>query len=58
MKNRKINVGETIGFKRKLDPLGRVVLPVEFRKEAGLKEGQQIEMFLVPNGIFIRTKEN
>lgn len=58
MRTRIINVGETVGFKRKLDPLGRVVLPVEFRKEAGLKEGQEIEMFLVRDGIFIRAKEN
>lgn len=54
---KKVNVGETMGVKRKIDPLGRIVLPSEFRKELGLKEGQEVEMFLLPNGIFIRTKE-
>lgn len=58
MRTRIINVGETIGFKRKLDPLGRVVLPSEFRKELGIKEGEQVEMFLLPDGIYIRTKED
>lgn len=55
---KKINVGETIGVKRKIDPLGRIVLPSEFRKELGVKEGEEVEMFLVRDGIFIRAKEN
>lgn len=53
----KINVGETRGIKRKLDPLGRFVIPMEFRKELGLKEGDNVEMFLIEDGIFIRTRE-
>lgn len=53
---KKVNVGETMGVKRKIDPLGRIVLPSEFRKELGVKEGEQVEMFLLPDGIFIRTK--
>lgn len=54
---KKVDVGETMGVKRKIDPLGRIVLPSEFRKELGVKEGEQVEMFLLPDGIFIRTKE-
>lgn len=54
---KKINVGETLGLKRKIDPLGRIVLPSEFRKELGLKEGQEVEMFLLHNGIFVKIKE-
>lgn len=54
---KKVNVGETIGIKRKIDPLGRIVLPSEFRKELGVKEGEQVEMFLLPDGIYIRAKE-
>ena len=52
-----VNTGETIGLKRKLDPLGRVVIPKEFREEIGIKEGEQVEMFLIENGIFIKTRE-
>ena len=55
---KKINVGETIGVKRKIDPLGRIVLPSEFRKELGVKEGEEVEMFLISDGIYIRAKEN
>lgn len=53
----RIDTGETIGLKRKLDPLGRVVIPKEFREEIGIKEGQQAEIFLIENGIFIKTRE-
>lgn len=54
---KKVNVGETKGVKRKIDPLGRIVLPSEFRKELGIKEGEEIEMFLISDGIYIRAKE-
>ena len=54
---KKVNVGETIGVKRKLDPLGRIVIPKEFRDTINLKEGEQVEMFLVSNGLFIKTRE-
>lgn len=54
---KKINVGETMGVKRKIDPLGRIVLPSEFRKELGIKEGEEVEMFLISDGIYIRAKE-
>ena len=54
---KKINVGETMGVKRKIDPLGRIVLPSEFRKELGVKEGEEVEMFLISDGIYIRAKE-
>ena len=55
---KKVNVGETMGVKRKIDPLGRIVLPSEFRKELGIKEGEEVEMFLLGDGIYIRAKEN
>lgn len=55
---KKINVGETMGVKRKIDPLGRIVLPSEFRKELRVKEGDEVEMFLISDGIYIRVKEN
>lgn len=55
---KKVNIGETIGVKRKLDPLGRIVIPKEFRDTINLKEGEEVEMFLISDGIYIRTKEN
>ena len=53
----RVNTGETIGLKRKVDPLGRIVIPKEFREEIDIQEGQQVEMFLIENGIFIKTRE-
>ncbi len=52
---KEINTGETIGIKRKLDNLGRVVLPIEFRKELGINERDEVEIFLVKDGIFIKV---
>lgn len=54
---KKVNVGETIGVKRKLDPLGRIVIPKEFRDTINLKEGEEVEMFLISNGLFIKTRK-
>ena len=54
---KKINTGETVGIKRRLDDLGRIVIPKEFRKELGIKDKDIAEMFLVKNGIFIKVKE-
>lgn len=53
----KFNTGEVIGMKRKLDPLGRVVVPIEYRKELGIKEKDEVEIFLVKDEIFIKVKE-
>ena len=51
---KEINVGDTKGLIRKLDALGRVVFPVEFRKQLGMKERGKVEMFLVKDGLYIR----
>ena len=53
----KIKTGETVGIKRKLDPLGRIVIPKEYRDELEIKEGEKVEIFLIKNGIFIKMKE-
>lgn len=55
MKN--INVGDTVGITRKLDDLGRIVLPIEFRKELEIGEKSKIQMFLTKEGIFIKKGE-
>lgn len=59
MPNIDIQLGDTRGISRKLDELGRVTLPIEFRKELGLNEDGKpwVEMFLVNDGIYIRKKK-
>ena len=59
MPNIDIQLGNTRGISRKLDELGRIVIPKEFRKEIGLNENEKTwaEMFLVDDGIFIRKKK-
>lgn len=59
MPNIDIQLGDTRGISRKLDELGRVTLPIEFRKELGLNENEKnwVEIFLVNDGIYIRKKK-
>ena len=57
-----INLGNTKGLIRKLDSLGRVTLPQEHRKALEMKDRQEVEIFLLKDGIFIKkskeVKEN
>ncbi|MDR1766398.1 MAG: AbrB/MazE/SpoVT family DNA-binding domain-containing protein [Lachnospiraceae bacterium] len=48
------------GVVRKLDELGRVVMPKEFRKEHQIENGDKVEIFNTNRGILIRkeTLEN
>ncbi|REJ32550.1 MAG: hypothetical protein DIU84_09945 [Bacillota bacterium] len=39
---------------RRLDDLGRVVLPIESRHRLGLKRGDAVEVVDVPEGILLR----
>ena len=59
MPNINIQLGNTRGISRKLDELGRIVIPKEFRKEIGLNEDEKTwaEMFLINDGIYIRKKK-
>mgnify|MGYP002526773352 CR=1 FL=1 len=54
---KKIKTGETIGIKRHFDDLGRIVVPKEFRKELGINDDTEGEMFLLPDGIFIKINK-
>lgn len=54
---RKIRTGETKGIKRHFDDLGRIVVPKEFRKELGINDDTEGEMFLLPDGIFIKINK-
>lgn len=51
---KKINTGETIGIRRKLDNLGRIVIPKEFRDTLKVKVQDEMEIYLVKDGFFIR----
>jgi len=52
---RTIKFGDTKGIKRKFDELGRIVIPKEYRRELKIKETAKGEMFLLPDGIFIKV---
>lgn len=53
MPNITINTGNTLGITRKIDELGRVVIPMEYRNKLGLKEKDPVEIYLLKNGIYI-----
>lgn len=59
MPNIDIQLGDTKGLSRRMDLLGRAVIPIEFRKELGLDEEEKpwVEMFLVNDGVYIRKKK-
>lgn len=46
------------GLTRKLDKLGRIVLPSEYRKELGFKKQESLEIFLGIEGILIRKPQS
>lgn len=50
----KIDTGETIGIIRRLDELGRVVFPKEFRNKLELKEKDEVEIFLLKDGFYVK----
>lgn len=50
----KIDIGETIGIIRKIDELGRVVFPKEFRNTLELKEKDEVEIFLLKDGFYVK----
>lgn len=43
-----------IGIVRDIDKLGRIVIPVEVRRELRLKEGTPVEIFLEGENIILR----
>ena len=48
------NVGETIGIVRRLDDLGRIVIPMELRRTLNIKQSDALEIFATKDGILIR----
>lgn len=46
------------GYIRKLDNLGRLTLPSEFRKTLDMEKRQECEMILVEEGILVKIPNN
>lgn len=45
---------KSTGITRKVDELGRVVIPVELRRNLGIEEKDSLEIFTEGNGIVLR----
>ena len=45
-------------FVRKIDELGRIVLPIEIRKSLDIQERDSIEIFLKDDGIFLKKDQD
>jgi bifunctional DNA-binding transcriptional regulator/antitoxin component of YhaV-PrlF toxin-antitoxin module len=46
--------GNPIGIVRRIDKLGRIVIPMEFRREYSINDDAKLEIMLYENGIFIK----
>ena len=46
------------GMTRKVDELGRIVLPVELRRTMNIAEGDALEIFVEGNHIILRRYDN
>lgn len=42
------------GIVRRLDDLGRIVIPKELRRNMGVREGAPLEMFLTKEGLIMK----
>ena len=51
---KKINIGGTKGIIRRLDSLGRIVFPKEFRKSLDIKNNDELEIFLLKEGFYVK----
>jgi len=49
---------KAIGIVRKIDELGRVVIPKEIRTTQGWDEGQPMEMFMNKDGLVLKPYGN
>lgn len=56
MSKLEIDTGNTLGLTRKIDDLGRIVLPAEFRDALGLKSKDPVNIYLVENGFYVEKK--
>lgn len=49
---------KAIGISRKIDSLGRIVLPIEMRNRLGIKEGEALQILQKEDCIEIRKEDN
>ena len=49
-----IDKGELRGMIRRVDGLGRILIPMEFRKELGLEKDVRIEIAVLDDGMLVR----
>lgn len=47
----------SIGIVRKIDELGRLVIPIELRKAMGLDAGSELQLFVEGESIILRLAE-
>ena len=45
------------GIVRRIDDLGRVVIPREIRRNMGIQEGDPFELLIMENGVYFRKYE-
>jgi len=49
-----VNILKETGIIRKIDELGRIVLPKEIRRSLGIKDGEDLEIFVDKEGIYLQ----
>lgn len=54
---RNIDVGETKGVLRRIDPVNRVCIPKEFIKSLGMEADDEVQIFLTETGVFIKKAD-
>ena len=47
---------KTTGIVRRIDELGRVVIPKELRRTMRIKEGEEMEVFVAPDDTLVLKK--
>ncbi len=48
---------KSVGIVRKVDPLGRVVIPMELRRNSGIKENDAMEIYTEGDQIILKKYE-
>lgn len=43
-----------IGISRRVDDLGRIVIPKEIRRSLGIREGSEMELFVSDEGVMLK----
>lgn len=46
-----------LGVVRRIDSLGRIVMPIELRRTLGMRDGDPLEMFSDGEGVYIKKYE-